>query len=103
MFPGVLKQSFLRQHHSNLENLKLKACWSDVDEEKSVLVPSETCFLRESQEILVSGGTPGNLEVLPGVPPEPRIHCSQKGFSEFHSEDFTPKLPKCRSLFQMVL
>ena len=75
MFPGVLKQSFLRQHHSNLENLKLKACWSDVDEEKSVLVPSETCFLRESQEILVSGGTPGNLEVLPGVPPEPRIHC----------------------------
>ena len=74
MFPGVLKQSFLRQHHSNLENLKLKACWSDVDEEKSVLVPSETCFLRESQEILVSGGTPGNLEVLPGVPPEPRIH-----------------------------
>ena len=89
MFPGVLKQSFLRQHHSNLENLKLKACWSDVDEEKSVLVPSETCFLRESQEILVSGGTPGNLEVLPGVPPEipgvppePRIHCSMFQFSD---------------------
>ena len=60
MFPGVPKQSSLSQNHSNLENLQLKTSWSDVDEENSVLVPPETCFLRKSQGILVSGGTPGN-------------------------------------------
>ena len=51
MFTGVSKQSSLHQHHSNLLLISNFPSWSDVDEENSVLVLPETCFLRKIQGI----------------------------------------------------